>query len=70
MLKKIQSSKEAEELKSGDIIYDDFREGVNRDFKIKLIIGRYMLVFLGGDFPSFKIIPKRALISGNWWINS
>jgi|HubBroStandDraft_2_1064218.scaffolds.fasta_scaffold1512334_1 hypothetical protein len=68
MLKKIQNFKEAEALKSGDIIYDDPMVEIARDFKIKLIFNRHMLIFHGGDFPSIKIIHKKELFAGNWWV--
>jgi len=53
MLKKIQSFKEAEELKSGDIIYDDFREGGEQRFQNKI---DYWAIFAGFSWGRFSFL--------------
>ena len=68
MLKKIGARKKAETLRPGDVIFDNPNEEKAREFKIKIMILDYVLALLGGDFPSLKIIRKKNLSSGNWWI--
>jgi len=68
MLKKINARKEADRLNRGDHLFDGPDEESAREFKIKFIFLSHVLAIHGGDFPSLKIIRKKILVSGNWWI--
>ena len=70
MLKKISTGSDVEKLKPGDYIFDNPEEKEAREYKIKKILFGYLLAFHGGDFPSLKIIRKKNLIAGEWWISS
>jgi hypothetical protein len=68
MLKKIIARKEADHLNRGDLLFDGPDEQSAREFKIKFVFASFVLAIHGGDFPSLKIIRRKRLLSGNWWI--